>query len=104
MKFEVTLTTDEFAALSKAPGRSAQQRMRWLVKFWQAVCEERESKAADTSPWIADKEQRVDMTDPEVQAVVGLNERGEQVQTVGTACERLLAADTNDGYGAKVTP
>lgn len=41
MKFEVTLTTDEYAALSKVPGRSAQQRIRWIVKFWQAVVEEK---------------------------------------------------------------
>lgn len=44
MKVEVTLTSDEYKALSTAPGRSAQQRLRWLVKFWGAVCDERESK------------------------------------------------------------
>ncbi len=37
MKLEVTLTSDEYAALSEVPGRSAPQRMRWLIKFWAAV-------------------------------------------------------------------
>lgn len=50
MKFEVTLTTDEFEALSKVPGRSAQQRLHWLVKFWMAVCEE---KAKQNRPKLA---------------------------------------------------
>lgn len=47
MKLEVTLTSDEYSALSKAPGRSSPQRMRWLVKFWQAVCEERQRQVDD---------------------------------------------------------
>lgn len=44
MKVEATLTSDEYAALQKAPGRSTPQRIKWLVKFWQAVCAEHEAQ------------------------------------------------------------
>jgi hypothetical protein len=46
MKVEVTLTSDEYAALATAPGRSAQQRLKWLVKFWQATSEEHAKRTA----------------------------------------------------------
>jgi hypothetical protein len=81
MKVEVSLTSDEYEALSKAPGRSAPQRLRWLCKFWMAVCEEKarrdetekkvELSLVTDSPWNG-TEHPVDMTDPEVRAVVGL--------------------------------
>jgi hypothetical protein len=46
MKLEITLTTDEWAALRSVPGASQQQRMKWLVKFWQAVCDEKSAREA----------------------------------------------------------
>lgn len=47
MKVEVTLTSDEYAALSTAPGKSAPQRLKFLVKFWQATKAEHDKRVAD---------------------------------------------------------
>lgn len=38
------LSKDEHAALQKAPGLSDKQRMRWLVKFFQATLEEKQMR------------------------------------------------------------
>jgi hypothetical protein len=99
LRFEVTLTTDEYAALRKVPGGSAQQRLRNLVKFWMAVCDEKTARDAvkaraeltKESPWNG-VEHVVDMTNHEVQAIVGLDEYGRPVKTVGTAGMELQAA------------
>ena len=48
MKVEVTLTSDEYAALSTAPGRSAPQRLRWLIRFWAATKAEHDKRVSIT--------------------------------------------------------
>ena len=50
MKVQTTLTSDEYEALSKAPGGSAPLRLKWLVRFWQAVLQKRAAEAAEAVP------------------------------------------------------
>ncbi len=54
MKIEVTLTPEQAAALRSVPGASAQQRIRTLIRFWQAVEEESEKRTAKDAPKAPD--------------------------------------------------
>lgn len=60
MKVEVTLTSDEYAALSTAPGRSAPQRLRWLIRFWAATKAEHDKR---TEPPLKERNYREEDTE-----------------------------------------
>lgn len=46
MMVMTTLDPDEMAALQRVPGHSDRQRLRWLVKFWQATIAEKDKREA----------------------------------------------------------
>jgi hypothetical protein len=57
MNVSVTLTSDEYAILSEVPGRSAQQRIRWLVRFFGACIDEKKQREKVEAEVDAAKEQ-----------------------------------------------
>lgn len=56
MMVMTTLDKSEHEALRKAPGSSDRQRLRFLVKFWQAVCNEKATREKAEADAEAKKE------------------------------------------------